>query len=163
MMLSCGISLRSHFLMGCLKKLIHSRQGPNRKDSRNHWVEECLRKLSLINARVCEYGVQGRKLTMIWASKLNKKKTNVQGMVSWVWSRVWGKKEGNAVVRTEVWANFGRWWGTRRPGVLQSTKSQRVRHDWATEQKQQEPDRFSFSQLYSWGPGGWWHHWPCSY
>ena len=30
----------------------------------------------------------------------------------------------------------GRWWGTGRPGMLQSMGSQRVRHDWATQQQQ---------------------------
>ena len=35
-----------------------------------------------------------------------------------------------------VWANSGRWWRTGKPGVLQSTGSQRVGHDWATEQHQ---------------------------
>ena len=34
---------------------------------------------------------------------------------------------------TWAWANSERWWGTGRPGVLQSTGSQRVRHDWAIE------------------------------
>ena len=34
------------------------------------------------------------------------------------------------------WANSRRWWGTRRPGMLQSMGLQRVRHDWATEQQQ---------------------------
>ena len=38
---------------------------------------------------------------------------------------------------TRVWANFRRWWTTEEPGVLQSTGSQRVRHDLATEQRQQ--------------------------
>ena len=38
---------------------------------------------------------------------------------------------------TWIWANFRRWWGTGRPSVLQSMGSQRVRHDWATEQQQQ--------------------------
>ena len=33
---------------------------------------------------------------------------------------------------TWVWVNFGSWWWTGRPGVLQSMGSQRVRHDWAT-------------------------------
>ena len=37
---------------------------------------------------------------------------------------------------TWVWANCGRWWKTGKPGVLQSMGSQRVRHDWATEQQQ---------------------------
>ena len=30
-----------------------------------------------------------------------------------------------------VWASARRWWGTERPGVLQSVGSQRVGHDWA--------------------------------
>ena len=32
-----------------------------------------------------------------------------------------------------VWVNSGRWWWTGRPGVLRFVRSQRVRHDWATE------------------------------
>ena len=34
---------------------------------------------------------------------------------------------------TWVWASSGSWWWTRRPGVLQSMRSQRAGHDWATE------------------------------
>ena len=30
-------------------------------------------------------------------------------------------------------ANSGSWWWTGRPGILQSIRSQRVRHDWVTE------------------------------
>ena len=37
---------------------------------------------------------------------------------------------------TWVWASSGRWWRTGKPGVLQSMGSQRVWHDWATEQQQ---------------------------
>ena len=34
------------------------------------------------------------------------------------------------------WAGVDRrWWGTGKPGMLQSRGSQRVRHDWATEQQ----------------------------
>ena len=33
-------------------------------------------------------------------------------------------------------ASSGRWWRTGKPGVLQSTVSQRVRHSWATEHQQ---------------------------
>ena len=36
---------------------------------------------------------------------------------------------------TWVWANSGRWWRTGKPGVLSSMGSQRVGHDWATEQQ----------------------------
>ena len=35
---------------------------------------------------------------------------------------------------TWVWASSGRWWWTGKPGVLQSMGSQRVRHNWATEE-----------------------------
>ena len=34
---------------------------------------------------------------------------------------------------TWVWASSGNWWWTGKPGVLQSTGWQRVRHNWATE------------------------------
>ena len=34
---------------------------------------------------------------------------------------------------TWVWASSGSWWWTGKTGVLQSTGSQRVRHDWVTE------------------------------
>ena len=37
----------------------------------------------------------------------------------------------------ETWANFGRWWGTGRPGVVQSMGSQTVGHYLATEQQLQ--------------------------
>ena len=32
-----------------------------------------------------------------------------------------------------VWESSGSWWWTGKPGVLQSTGSQRLRHNWATE------------------------------
>ena len=35
--------------------------------------------------------------------------------------------------RTWVWVNSRSWWWTGKPGVLQSTGSQRVRHNWTTE------------------------------
>ena len=34
---------------------------------------------------------------------------------------------------TWVWSSSGSWWGTGKPGVLQSMGLQRVRHDWVTE------------------------------
>ena len=35
---------------------------------------------------------------------------------------------------TWVWVSSGSWWWTRKPGVLPFMGSQRVGHDWATEQ-----------------------------
>ena len=40
---------------------------------------------------------------------------------------------------TWVWVNFGSWWWIGRPGVLQSMRSQRVGHNWATELNWAEP------------------------
>ena len=61
----------------------------------------------------------------------------------WCWERLRAGGEGHdrgwdgwmaSLTRwTWVWVNSGSWWWTGRPGVLQSTGSQRVRHDWATE------------------------------
>ena len=47
---------------------------------------------------------------------------------SWMVSR--------ALMNMSFWANSKREWRTEKPGVLQSIGSQRVRHDWATEQPQ---------------------------
>ena len=63
----------------------------------------------------------------------------------WCWERL--RAEGEEGIRgwdgwmassmqwTWTWANFRRWWRTGKPGVLQSTGSQRVGHDWVTEQQ----------------------------
>ena len=40
---------------------------------------------------------------------------------------------------TWVWVNSRSWWWTRRPGVLQSMRSQRVGHDWVTELNWTDP------------------------
>ena len=44
-----------------------------------------------------------------------------------------------------TWANSGRWWGTGRPGMLQSMRSQRGGHNWVTEQQQHTAYRPSLS------------------
>ena len=61
----------------------------------------------------------------------------------WCWERLKAGGEGadrgwdvwmaSPTRQTWVWVNFGCWWWTGRPGVLQSMGSQRVRHDWATQ------------------------------
>ena len=47
---------------------------------------------------------------------------------------------------TRVWANSGRCWRTGKPGVLQSVGSQRVRHDWATEQQHGKLLQYSYRE-----------------
>ena len=48
-------------------------------------------------------------------------------------NRGWAGWMASLTQWTWVWVNSDSWWWTGKPGVLQSTGSQRVRHDWATE------------------------------
>ena len=64
----------------------------------------------------------------------------------WCWERLRANEEGgerrwddwmaSPTQWTWVWANSGRQWSTGKPGLLQFTGLQRVRHDLATEQQQ---------------------------
>ena len=61
----------------------------------------------------------------------------------WCWERLKAGGEGDdrgwdgwmasPTQWTWVWASSGSWWWTEMPGVLQSMRLQRVRHDWVTE------------------------------
>ena len=63
----------------------------------------------------------------------------------WCWERLKAGGEGddrgwNGWMASPTWwtwvcASSRSWWWTGRPGVLQSMRSQRVRHDWVTELK----------------------------
>ena len=75
----------------------------------------------------------------------------------WCWERLraWGEgdKRGwdgwmaSPTQWTWVWASFGRWWWTGKPGVPQSMGLQRVRHDWATRQKK-KPHKLEYIHKY---------------
>ena len=47
--------------------------------------------------------------------------------------RGWDGRMASPTLWTWVWVGSGSWWWIGRPGVLQSTGSERVGHDWATE------------------------------
>ena len=61
----------------------------------------------------------------------------------WCWERLkvggegddrgWDGWMASPTQWTWVWVDYGSWWWTGRPGVLQSMGLERVRHDWATE------------------------------
>ena len=63
----------------------------------------------------------------------------------WCWERLKAGGEGDDRERdgwmasltqwTWVWASSSRWWRTRKPGMLQSMWSPRVRHDWVIERQ----------------------------
>ena len=56
-----------------------------------------------------------------------------------------------ATLTQSTWANSRRWWGTGRPGKLQSMGSQRVGLNWATQQQRQQTS--STCQALCWAPG----------
>ena len=72
-------------------------------------------------------------------------KSRLIGKRYWCWERLKAGGEGGdrgwdgwMASRTQwtwVWASSGRWWGTGRLGMLQSMGSQRVGHNWATQQQ----------------------------
>ena len=63
---------------------------------------------------------------------------NYASPMPWQGSDPWrGSQMASLMLWTWTWANFGRWWGTGKPGVLQSMGLQRVGHNWLTEQPQQ--------------------------
>ena len=66
-------------------------------------------------------------ISLYWRERLKTEEEGDRGWDGWMASLIqW----------TWTWANSGRWWGTRKPGVPQSMGSQRVGHDLATEQQQ---------------------------
>ena len=88
-----------------------------------------------------EYSLEGLRLKFQYFGHLMWRATSLESTL------MVGKIEGRRRRRrqrtnswmaspTWVWANSGRWWRTGKPGVLQSTGSQRVGHDWAAEQQE---------------------------
>ena len=51
--------------------------------------------------------------------------------------RGWDGWMASLILWTWTWANFGRWWGTGKSGVLQSMGSQRIRQNLVIQQHQQ--------------------------
>ena len=90
------------------------------------------------------------EVPILWPSDAN----------SWHWKRPWCwerlRTKGEEGIRGRdgwmtslmqwTWANFGRSWGTERPGMLQSMGSQGVGHDLVTKQKQFAPTEVSWRE-----------------
>ena len=103
-------------------------------------------KPSILRGINPEYSLEGLMLNwnssilVIWCEQLTHWKS------PWCWDRWRGEGEegiwgwdcwvaSSPIQGTWTWANFRRWWGTGRPGLLQYMESQIVRHNWATEQQ----------------------------
>ena len=68
---------------------------------------------------------------LMWRTDLLEK-TLMLGKIE-SWKRGWDGWMASPTQWTWIWVNSRSWRWTGRPGVLQSTGLQRVRHDWATE------------------------------
>ena len=60
--------------------------------------------------------------------------------------RGWDGRMASPTQWTWVWASFGIWWRTGKPGMLQSMGSQRVKYDWATKQAKIKPKKAATSK-----------------
>ena len=93
----------------------------------------------------------------------------------WCWERLKAGGKGNnrgqdgwmasLTQLTSVWANFGRWWRTGKSGLLESNGSQRVGHDWVTEQQQNSCARLAHHTTVSSLRAGTllgWTYWSCA-
>ena len=79
---------------------------------------------------------------ILWPATWCKEQTHLKR--PWCWERLkvggegdnrgWDSWMASPTQWTWVWANSRSWWWTGRPGMLQSMGSQRVRHDWTTEE-----------------------------
>ena len=86
-----------------------------------------------------EYSLEGLMLQLWYFGHLMRRadsleKTLILGKIGGRRRRGWDGWMASPPQWTWVWASSKRWWRTGEPGMLQSMGSQRVRHDWATEQ-----------------------------
>ena len=117
------------FKLWCWRRLLRVPQTARR------WNQSILKEINL------EYSLEEPMLKLkpqyfghlMWRADLLGK-TLMLGKTEGIRRRGWqGMKWLNGFTNswTWVWANCGRWWGTGKPGVLQSMGSQRVGHGWA--------------------------------
>ena len=93
-----------------------------------------------------EYWLEGLmlklKLLILWPPDVNSRLTGKDPDAGKDWRqeekgmiRGWDGWMASLTQWTQVWASSRRWWRTGKPSMLQSTGSQRIRHDQATEQQ----------------------------
>ena len=119
------------FELWCWRRLLRApwtarRSNPSflRKSVLNiHWKDWCWSWKSNTLATWCEE-LTRLKRPWCWERLKVGGKGHHRGWDSWMTSPTqW----------TWVWVNSRSWWWSGKPGVLQSMRLQRVRHDWATE------------------------------
>ena len=121
MLLSCGVGKDSWESLGL-------QQNPTSQSWRKlilkvYWKDWCWSWNSNTLATWCEE-LTHLKRPWCWERLKARGEGDDRGWGGWMVSLTWW---------TWIWASFGCWWWTGKPGVLQSMGLQRVRHDWATE------------------------------
>ena len=104
-----------------------SSQSEGKSSLNTHWKDWCWSRSSSVLVICCEQPAH-------WKSPWCGERLRAEGEEC---VRGWDGWMASPMQWTWTWADFGRWWETRRPGILQSMGSQRVAHDWATEHQQQ--------------------------
>ena len=87
-----------------------------------------------------EYSLEGLMLKLQYFGPWCKEPTHWKK--PWCWERLKARGKGDGkgwdgwmaspTQWTGIWANSGKWWRIRKPEMLQSMGSQRVRYDWVT-------------------------------
>ena len=121
MLLNCGVGEDSWESLGQQE---HQTSQPWRKSILNiHWKDGCWSWNSNTLATWCK-GLTHLKRPWCW----ERLKAGGEGD-----DRRWDGWMASPTQCTWIWVSSGSWWWTGRSGVLQSTGSKRVGHDWATE------------------------------
>ena len=107
--------------------LVCTRCSSKRKSSLNiHWKDWCWSWSSNTLATWCKELTHWKR-PLCWERLRTVGEGDHRGWDGWMASLTqW----------TCIWASSGRQWGIRKPGVLQFTGLQRVRHDWVPEQQE---------------------------
>ena len=131
-----GIVLTDTIPRTTLKNINLSKKKPITEDRRR-----C--NQSILKETSPEYSLEGLMLNLKLQYLATRCKELTHLKRPWCWERLKAGREGNdkgwdgwmasPTQWTWVCVNSGSWWWTGRPGMLQSTGSQRVGHDWATE------------------------------
>ena len=130
------------FELGCWRRLLRvpwtarrSNQSILRKSVLNvGWKDWCWSWNSNTLATWCEELTHWKR-PWFWERLKAGGEGDDRGWAGWMASLTWW---------TWVWVNPGRWWWTGKPGMLQSTGSQRARCNWATEQQQHSTESRCF-------------------
>ena len=105
-----------------------SKQSILKEISPKYSLEGWMLKLKLQNFVHLMQRDNSLEVILIWERLRAGEQGGYRGGDNWMVSLTWW---------AWIWENSRSWWWTEKPGMLQSMGSQRVRHDWVSEQQPQ--------------------------